>query len=70
MTDDTTQPPPENPDADTDTKELAWDPRQVMRDRAAATRAVRDESIADLRAVLDDEEILDEFGINLDGVES
>ena len=68
MSDDTPESPPEEPDADSGQR--MWDPRQVMRDRAAATREQRDDSIAQLRESMDDEEILDEFGINLDGVES
>ena len=68
MSDDTPESPPEEPDADSGQR--MWDPRQVMRERAAATREQRDDSIAQLRESMDDEEILDEFGINLDGVES
>ena len=68
MSDDTPESPPEEPDADSGQR--MWDTRQVMRDRAAATREQRDDSIAQLRESMDDEEILDEFGINLDGVES
>jgi len=66
MSDDTPESPPEEPDADSGQR--VWDPRQVMRDRAAATRKQRDDSIAQLRESMD-EEILDEFGINLDGIE-
>ena len=68
MSDDTPESPPEEPDAYSVAP--VWDPRQVMRDRAAATRKQRDDSIAQLRESMDDEEILDEFGINLDGIES
>ena len=68
MSDDTLEPPPDEPDANS--SQRVWDPRQVMRDRAAATRKQRDESIAQLRESMDDEEILDEFGVNLDGIES
>lgn len=68
MSDDTPEPSPDAPDADSGQR--VWDPRQVMRDRAAATRKQRDDSIAQLRESMDDEEILDEFGINLDGIES
>ena len=53
-----------------DESEQVWDPAQILRDRAAATRRDRDASIQDLRRTMDDEEILDEFGINLDGIES
>ena len=68
MPDDTPETPSDEPDADPGQR--VWDPRQVMRDRAAATRKQRDDSIAQLRESMDDEEILDEFGINLDGIES
>ena len=68
MSDDTLEPPPDEPDANS--SQRVWDPRQVMRDRAAATRKQRDDSIARLRESMDDEEILDEFGINVDGIES
>lgn len=68
MSDDTPEPSPDELDADSGQR--VWDPRQVMRDRAAATRKQRDDSIAQLRESMDDEEILDEFGINLDGIES
>ena len=68
MPDDTPESPPDEPDGDSGQR--VWDPRQVMRDRAAATRKQRDDSIPQLRESMDDEEILDEFGINLDGIES
>lgn len=68
MSNDTPESPPEEPDAGSGQR--VWDPRQVMRDRAAATRKQRDDSIAQLRESMGDEEILDEFGINLDGIES
>ena len=68
MSNHTPESPPEQPDADSGQR--VRDPRQVMRDRAAATRKQRDDSIAQLRESMDDEEILDEFGINLDGIES
>ena len=68
MSNDTPESPPDEPDGDSGQR--VRDPRQVMRDRAAATRAARDQAMADLRASMSDEEILDEFGINLDGIES
>lgn len=68
MPDDTPESPSDEPEADSGQR--VWDPRQVMRDRAAATRKQRDDSIAQLRESMDDEEILDEFGVNLDGIES
>ena len=47
----------------------AWDAAEVMSDRAAKSRDERDRSIADLRASTTDEQILDEFGIDLGEVE-
>lgn len=58
--------PPSGPDE----SEPVRDPVHILRDRAAATRRDRDASIQDLRQTMGDEEILDEFGINLDGIES
>lgn len=49
--------------------ERAWDPAEVMRDRAAATRRDRDEAIAELRATLSDDQIMDDFGIDLGEIE-
>ena len=68
MSDDTPEPPPQ---PGSETGATGWDPQTVMRDRAAATRKKRDDSIRDLRASMgdDDEAILDEFGINLDQIE-
>jgi hypothetical protein len=70
MSDDSTpdDPPPERPGAEP--PQAGWDPQQVVRDRAAATRKDRDQAIAELRESLDDEEILDEFGINLGEIEN
>jgi hypothetical protein len=62
MTDsDDDQTPAANPAA-----ERRWDPVEIMRARAAATREQRDRSIAELRQHLSDVEILEGFGLNLD----
>ena len=58
--------PPSGPDESGPVR----DPVHILRDRAAATRRDRDASIQDLRQTMGDEEILDEFGINIDGIES
>ena len=42
-----------------------WDALEVMRVRAAEAEARRDASVAELREVMDDQEVLDEFGIDL-----
>lgn len=59
---------PQPPDRD-DRSEPVWDPAQILRDRATATRKNRDASIEDLRQTMSDEEILHEFGINLREIE-
>lgn len=43
-----------------------WDPVEIMKARAAAARRDRDRSIAELRERLSDEQIRDQFGIELD----
>ena len=45
------------------------DAADVLRGRAAETRAERDEAIAQLRETMTDEEILDTFGIDLPEIE-
>lgn len=50
-------------------EDASWDPRRVMRDRAETTRRKRDRAIADLRADMTDDEVLDEFGIDLGEIE-
>lgn len=67
MPDDTPHPPPDQPTAGG--RSHGWDPQAVIRERAAVTRTERDQAIAELREVMDDDEILDEFGINLDEIE-
>jgi hypothetical protein len=42
-----------------------WDALEVMRVRAAEAKARRDASVAQLREVMDDQEVLEEFGIDL-----
>lgn len=72
MTDTTPPNPPiDGPTSTTQPKTgfAGWDPRQVMRDRATATRRQRDTAIADLRADLSDDEVLEEFGIDLGEIE-
>jgi hypothetical protein len=58
------QAPPDGP------YEQPWDPHKIMRDRAAATRQDRDQSLAELRSGMDDDEIRDELGIDLGEIES
>ena len=41
------------------------DALEVMRVRAAEAKARRDVSVAQLREVMDDQEVLEEFGIDL-----
>jgi len=50
--------------------EQPWDPHTILRDRAAATRRGRDEAIAELRSAMDDDEIHEEFGIDLGEIEA
>lgn len=58
---------PEQPDGLV--AETAWDAAEVMRGRAAEARRARDQSIAELRSSKDDEQVLDEFGIDLGEIE-
>ena len=46
-----------------------WDGAEVMRLRAEEARTARDDAISQLRASMTDEEILDEFGIDLGEIE-
>ena len=46
-----------------------WDAAEVMRLRAEEARTARDDAISQLRASMTDEEILDEFGIDLGEIE-
>ena len=56
--------PPQGHDQDATTS-ADWDAVEVLQDRARAAAARRDASIAELRQVMDDQEILAEFGIDL-----
>ena len=65
---------PEDPPSATDQpdnqpNEEVWDAARVMRDRAAASRTKRDQAIADLREKMNDDQIRDEFGIDLGEIE-
>lgn len=68
---DTPSPAPDkqSTSSEPDPADLIWDPRNVMRDRAKATRRQRDKAIADLRADMTDDEVLEEFGIDLGEIE-
>lgn len=46
-----------------------WDALEVMRARAAASRTDRDEAINKLRESMTDDEIRDDFGIDLREIE-
>lgn len=46
-----------------------WDALEVMRARAAASRTDRDEAISTLRQSMTDDEIRDDFGIDLREIE-
>lgn len=47
----------------------AWEAAEVMRLRAEKARAERDESIAQLRDGMTDDDILADFGVDLDELE-
>ena len=68
---DATDPPITDTDQDVADEEAGtgWDAADVMRARAAATRTDRDAAITELRAGMSDQDILDEFGINLPEIE-
>ena len=46
-----------------------WEAVQVLQVRAQASASRRDASIADLREVMNDDEVRAEFGIDLSGLE-
>lgn len=46
-----------------------WDAVEVLRRRAAEARRERDAAIRDLRDTMSDDEILEEFGIDLKALE-
>lgn len=62
-------PPTESAPTDGPAAETGWDSSEVMRERAAETRQQRDQAISELRDSKDDEQILDEFGIDLGEIE-
>lgn len=49
--------------------DTGWDALDVLRSRAAASRAARDEAVKDLRRSMTDGEIREDFGIDLRGIE-
>ena len=55
-------PPPQDPSPTTSD---GWDAVEVLRARALDAAARRDTSIGELRQVMDDQEVLAEFGIDL-----
>ena len=63
----TTEPPQEDDPAPTASG--GWDAIKVLEGRARAAAAQRDASIAELRRVMDDQEVLAEFGIDLSRLE-
>ncbi len=63
------EPDPEPEGAVENQDETGWDPLEVMRARAAASRLNRDEAISSLRESMTDDEIRDDFGIDLRQIE-
>lgn len=61
--------PTESGPTDGPAAETGWDSSEVMRERTAETRQQRDQAISELRDSKDDEQILDEFGIDLGEIE-
>jgi hypothetical protein len=64
----TTDEPPQAYDQ-TATASGGWDAINVLEGRARAAAVRRDTSIAELRQVMDDHEVLAEFGIDLSRLE-
>jgi len=62
------QPPPQTDDP-TPTTSGGWDAVEVLRARALDAAAQRDASIAELRQVMEDKEVLAELGIDLSRLE-
>ena len=52
-----------------DQEDTSWDSLEVMRKRARATRTDRDEAIRTLRESMSDDEIKNDFGIDLREIE-
>lgn len=61
MPDDVVEPD----DLDEGQSQPPWDAAEVMRARAEASRARRDDAIGELRESMTDEEIREDFGIDL-----
>ena len=66
MADSPEPPPTKEPAGEADGER---DAAEVLRGRAAESRKERDEAIAQLRETMTDEEILDNFGIDLPEIE-
>lgn len=64
----TTDEPPQAYDQ-TVTASGGWDAINVLEGRARAAAVGRDASVAELRQVMDDQEVLAEFGIDLSRLE-
>jgi hypothetical protein len=62
-------PPPSSSEDDQPAGEPAWSAAEVMRDRATETRRQRDAAVTELRSAMDDEQIQDDFGIDLGEIE-
>ena len=62
-------PEPSDPCISEPDRPSRWDAAEVMRLRAEEARTARDDAISQLRASMTDEEILDEFGIDLGEIE-
>jgi hypothetical protein len=63
-------PTPSDPQQPRDeSSKRTWDAEELMRARAAQTRRERDQAIAELRESINDDQVLDEFGIDLGEIE-
>lgn len=60
---------PRDPQPQDDSSNEVWNAEELMRTRAAQTRRERDQAIAEWRESTDDEQVLDEFGIDLGEIE-
>lgn len=56
-------------DAEEDPEGAGWDALDVLKARAAASRSERDEAIRELRRLMTDDEIREDFGLDLRGLE-
>ena len=52
-------------DDELDALDQGVDPRDILQRRADVARAERDRAVADLRATMTDQDVLDAFGIDL-----